>query len=112
VKRETFFDPGSLNHRMQLQSPVETSDGLGGVVISWASVVDVWANIAPYRNRSELLAQQQSETLTHKIVIRFRTDVASGWRFQLGLRNFQIITVHDPDERGRYLVCLAQEEGR
>ncbi len=112
MKKQIFLDPGRLNHRVQLQSIVETSDGCGGVNVSWTPVADVWANIQPHRTRSEQLAQQQFETLTHKITIRFRPDVKSGWRVQFGPRLFAITTLHDPDERGRYLSCLVEEEAR
>jgi head-tail adaptor len=32
-------------------------------------------------------------------------------RFRRLARLFAIVTVHDPDETGRYLVCRVREEG-
>jgi head-tail adaptor len=32
-------------------------------------------------------------------------------RFRKGVRLFEIVTVHDPDESGRYLVCRVREKG-
>jgi len=43
--------------------------------------------------------------------MRYRTGVASGMRFVKGTRLFEIVTVHDPDESGRYLVCKVKEVG-
>jgi SPP1 family predicted phage head-tail adaptor len=37
--------------------------------------------------------------------------VASGMRFTRAGRIFDIVTVHDPDETGRYLVCRVKEKG-
>ena len=43
--------------------------------------------------------------------MRWRNGVASGMRFARQGRIFDIVTVHDPDETGRYLVCRAREAG-
>ena len=56
-------------------------------------------------------ADQAIETVTHRITIRKRNDIRSGMRFVKGARVFEIETVHDPDETGRYLVCRVREEG-
>jgi head-tail adaptor len=32
-------------------------------------------------------------------------------RFMKGARIFDILTIHDPDETGRYLICRVREEG-
>jgi SPP1 family predicted phage head-tail adaptor len=52
------------------------------------------------------------ETVTHRITVRFRVDLASGMRLARGGRVFEVVSVHDPDETGRYLVCRAREKGR
>ena len=39
-----------------------------------------------------------------------RPDVKAGARLRRGSRLFAILSVHDPDESGRYLVCLTREE--
>ena len=68
--------------------------------------------VDPVSAQSSFGAGQTLETVTHRITIRHRTDVASGMRFRRQGRIFSILTVHDPDESGRYLVCRAREEGR
>ena len=50
--------------------------------------------------------------MTHRITIRSRDDIRSGMRFVGQGRVFEIMTVHDPDETGRHLVCAVREEGR
>ena len=37
--------------------------------------------------------------------------VAAGMRFVRHARIFDIVTVHDPDDTGRYLVCRVRETG-
>jgi SPP1 family predicted phage head-tail adaptor len=56
-------------------------------------------------------ADQTLETVTHRITLRHRDGVASGMRFRRQARLFDILTVHDPDESGRYLVCRVRETG-
>jgi len=57
-------------------------------------------------------AGQTLEETTHRIAIRHRDGVGSAMRFVDGARVFTILTVHDPDETGRYLVCRVKEAGR
>ena len=51
------------------------------------------------------------ETVTHRVTLRWRNGVAAGMRFARQGRIFDIVTVHDPDDTGRYLVCRARETG-
>jgi head-tail adaptor len=47
--------------------------------------------------------------VTHRIWFRRIEGVNVGMRFRKGSRIFEIRTVHDPDERGRYLVAHVTE---
>lgn len=60
---------------------------------------------------SVVSADQMLETVTHRITIRRREGIRSGMRLVKGTRVFAIVTVHDPDETGRYLICRTREEG-
>jgi SPP1 family predicted phage head-tail adaptor len=74
-------------------------------------VATVFARIEPVSAESRFGAGQTLETLTRRITLRRRDGVASGMRFVRQGRVFEIVTVHDPDESGRYLVCRAREKG-
>ena len=65
--------------------------------------------IEPVAANSIISADQTLETVTHRITIRRREDIRSGMRFAKGPRVFDIVTIHDPDELGRYLVCRVSE---
>lgn len=110
--RMTFLDAGRLKHHIALERPVETPDGSGGVTITWSEVASLWAAIEPVGAAMRNLAQQSSETITHRITVRFRNEIASGWRFKKATRTFRIITIHDPDETSRYQICRTEEEGQ
>ena len=107
-----LFDPGTLDHRFVIERVVETADGCGGVAITFDPVATVWATLEPASARSAEISQQVVETMSHAVTMRFRDDLASGWRLVQGLRVFTVLTVHDPDERRRYITCRVVEEGR
>jgi SPP1 family predicted phage head-tail adaptor len=109
--RETI-DPGQFRTELSLQQANIASDGMGGHAESWSEVAKVFARLEPVSAQSAFQADQTIEIVTHKITLRARNDLASGMRFVLGSRVFEILTVYDPDETGRYLVCRTREKGR
>ena len=106
-----FLDPGRLKHNLVLEAPETTADGLGGHLVSWVEIATVDALVEPRAQASRFGADQTREETTHRVVLRHRPDVASGSRFRFRERILEIVTVHDPDESGRYLVCRTREKG-
>ena len=109
---QVFFDPGALNQRVQLQSLSEIPDGCGGLEKTWTNIASLWASVKSVVPTSAELAQQVTEETLLEVSIRYREDVTSGWRFLKDARSWRIMTVADPDQRGRYLVCRVTAEGR
>jgi SPP1 family predicted phage head-tail adaptor len=107
-----FLDPGRLRTELALEAATPIPDELGGFTQSWAEIGTVFAHVEPVSATARPGADQMLETVTHRVTLRRRDDVASGMRFRKGPRIFAIVTVHDPDESGRYLVCTTREEGR
>ncbi len=108
----TFIDPGAMRHELSLQMQVQTPDGMGGHTLDWQETSIVFSQIEPVSAASFFGADQTMEETTHRIAIRHRDGIASAMRFVGGTRVFAILTVHDPDETGRYLVCRVKEAGR
>lgn len=106
-----FVDPGALRTELSLQVASNSPDGIGGMVQDWTETATVFGQIEPVAAKARFGAGQSLETLTHRITIRWRAGVASGMRLVRQGRVFEILTVHDPDESGRYLVCNVSEEG-
>ena len=104
-----FFDPGQLTARLDLEAPTEVPDGQGGVVVTWATVASLWAMIVPTSIERQEFASQNRAVVTHRITLRFRNDVTVAQRLRKGGRIFEILSIQDPDETGRYLVCLCVE---
>lgn len=106
------IDPGALRHRLSLQRAVVAGDGLGGHVENWSEVALLFGRIEPVLASRGFGAGHTLEKTTHRITMRFRDDVASGMRFVSQGRIHSILTVHDVDETGLYLVCETEETGR
>lgn len=103
---------GARRHRLRLERPIASDDGLGGADIAWAEVATVFAAIEPAAMREAVEAGRTDGLVTHRITIRHRENVRGGGRFSLGERSFAIRVVRDPDESGRFLECLCEEGGR
>ncbi len=101
-----FIDPGALRHELSLQ---ELREEEGGDAFSWIERARVFAMIEPADARSNFGAGRWLESASHRITLRHRGDVASGMRFDKAGRLFTILTVTDPDESRRYLVCRVKE---
>ena len=105
----TFLDAGQLTARLDLETEVETPDGQGGVTVSHAVESSHWARIEPVSAELAELGHVERQNATHRIWIRHAAGVVAGKRFRKGARVFEIVTVRDPDETGRYLVCRVKE---
>lgn len=111
LSRRGASTPGRLRLRLDLEKATSTPDGAGGNTLAWGAVATVAADVAPQRADERSVGEGLADVVTHRIVIRHRNDVAAGDRFRLGTRVFAIRGVRDPEEDGRYLVCLCEEEG-
>ena len=106
------IDPGDMRTELVLEQATPTADGAGGVAETWTQIATVLARLQPIVVREKFGADQTIEEVMHRVTIRHRPDLASGMRFALADRTLAILSVHDPDETGRYLVCRTKEQGR
>ena len=51
-------------------------------------------------------------TITHRVWLAYRGDIAAGMRFRKGRRILAIRAVMDPVETRRFIVCRCEEESR
>lgn len=110
--RPLVLEPGDMTARLELEAPEETADGQGGAMVVFNAVASFWARIEPVGEVRGEQAGADVFTLTHRIWLRFRSDIRAGMRLRKGARTFTVGSWRDPDETGRYLVCLCEEEGR
>ena len=107
-----FIDPGQLTIELALEAMQSVADGMGGYRETWSEIGTVWGRIEPLSTSQRDFGIRPRPEITHRILVRHREDIATDKRFRKGGRVFTLRSVHDPDERGRYLICLAVEEGR
>lgn len=101
---------GELRLRLTLEAPVELDDGEGGVARTWDAIADVWAAVRPLAMDERTIADRETPLLKYRITLRHRDDVSEVNRFRLGSRILIVRALRDPDERGEFLECLAEEE--
>ncbi|WEZ83991.1 phage head closure protein [Rhizobium sp. 32-5/1] len=106
-----IIDPGRLSARLELEMPMPVSDGQGGSVPGYAIVGSLWAMIEPVSMPDSERADEAVFSVTHRIWVRYRTDITAGMRFRKGSRLFLIRAHFDADETRRYLVCRCEEAG-
>lgn len=104
-----FIDPGALRTELSLEASDDAPDGAGGFSEGWIEVATVFGLIEPAVPSSRYGAGRLVEEQTHRITLRHRGDVEPGMRLRRGATAFEVLTVHDPDESGRYLVCRCKE---
>ena len=99
---------GAMRHKVEIQKPVDVSDALGGRSTTWTKVVKVWAAVAPSGSQESLINDQQQHVTSHTVTIRHRTDVLPKWRILFRTRELEIDSVHNNNERDRFLnlTCL------
>lgn len=103
------IDPGSFRVPLALQKPGQASDGMGGFAEGWEDVATVMAAVEPVSARPRYGADQPLAETTHRVTLRRMDSLERGMRFKWAARIFAILTVRDPDETGRYLVCEVKE---
>lgn len=108
----TFFDPGLMTARLDLEMPQDVVDGQGGAIRSWVISASMWARIEPVSFVVTEAAGAETGHVSHRIWVRFRDGIAAGQRFRKGGRVFLIRLVRDPDETRRYLICQCEEDAR
>ena len=106
-----FIDPGSFRTELSLQQVTLTADGMGGNTEEWSVIATVFARVEPLTATAQFAAGQTLEEATHRVTLRHRANLSSGMRFVRGARVWTILSAHDPDETGRYLVCRTREKG-
>ncbi len=103
-----------LRHRLTLQEEIRTMDGAGGYIGVWQDVADLWAEISPISTRviygnEKLFAGQIQSSLSHKITIRYRSNISTAMRFIFQGRAFNIRSISSVHEKKDIIELLVEE---
>lgn len=103
---------GPLRKRLTLQRDTgSTQDAYGQPVAVWQTVATVWAEITPQAAAERQIggAAQETATVTHRVRLRYRSDVTPGMRGLWGVRVFDIESAGDPTGRRAELLLQCRE---
>ena len=102
---------GRMRHLITIQQRTETRDALGGSVWAWSTLATVWAEVrmAGTQERYVSSVDQDVATITHRVKIRYRSDVGPLDRIQHDGRTLDIESAVDPDGRRAELVMMCRE---
>lgn len=100
---------GQLRHRLELHSASPTPNDFNEPIDAWSSYGTVWGRISPMKGEELFHAQQTNATVTHKILIRYNSNVTAKHRVIFNSRIFEINAVLDPEERNEMLFLHCTE---
>ena len=101
--------PGKLRHQITIEREQSASDGAGGSTITWDAVASPRAFIKPMSGGERLQAMRLEATVTHRIFIRYRSDLLTSDRVNYKGRLMQIRALINLEERNRWLEIYADE---
>jgi head-tail adaptor len=105
-----MIDPGKLKTRLQIQAPVETADGQGGVVRSYTTQATAWAQVTPFSARGAgagVEAGAEGAVARYRILLRSNFALTLQHRLVDGARIFRISGIRDYGDR-RFIAVDAQ----
>lgn len=105
---------GSMRERITLQEEVRTEDGAGGFTTSWADLSftpSVWARVEPLEGRERLQAMQVDARASHRVTVRYRSDLKASQRIVWRSRHLHPIGPWlNEDERRRFATAMCRED--
>jgi head-tail adaptor len=97
-----MIDPGRLKTRLQVQAPVETDDGQGGVARSYTTLTTAWAQVMPLTARgggAGVEADAEGATVRYRILLRGNFILTLQHRLVDGARIYRIAAIRDHADR-------------
>lgn len=98
-----------MRHRVQLQKRTEAPTGTDDLTATYVTVATVWARIRAIAGGLLIEGVQDTERITHRFDIRYRTDQPAWGYIETDGRRFAVRAVRDPEERKRFLEIDAEE---
>lgn len=95
---------GRMDKRIQLQKQEKIPDGQGGYATGWVTQVTVWAEFKKPSFDTKDVAGAVASVSLREIKIRYRTDVAKGWRVLHGAKVYPVDHTYDMGKSETFLV--------
>ena len=86
------INPGRLKTSVVIQVRKAGRDGKGArTAEAWATLDTVWAEVLPLAGREGWDVKQVNADLTHRVVMRYRSDVTAQCRLKVGTAYLNIV---------------------
>jgi len=103
---------GRLRHKITFQKIVNSQDELGAPLVGssgYENFKTVWASITPISGKESFLSNADFSKTTHKIKIRFTSNIDASLRIVWQNRIFNILNTRNVEEVDREIEILAWE---
>lgn len=104
---------GSMNERITLEYIARTSDGMGGFNETWTEDSTVWCEIKDTAAREMIQAMATTMVVSHRIRIRYKSDVTNAWRVKYMLEGtakyFAIVGIQNQRRGNEFMWLLCKE---
>jgi len=102
---------GRLRHYIQLQRPAVTVNDAGETVVDNPPTqsLPAWADVQPLQSREIERARQAQMQTTHRVIIRYRSDVQPGWTIKWGDVDLMVTGIIPIDGRTEALELTCQQ---
>jgi len=101
---------GPLRHRVAINNPAASQDEYGDdSARTYTTAATVWASVEPISGREMLSAQQQHAETSHRIRMRFTTNVTQESRLVWESRTFEVVSLIDNKETKQMIELLCKE---
>lgn len=104
-----MISAGRMNERVGLLAPTEVRSPSGEASISFTTAATVWASVTGMSSRDILQAQQADVIATHRIFIRYRSDVTYEYRLSWRGKTLEVASIADRENR-TMIEILAREK--
>ena len=99
---------GDLKHRITIQAPTRVPDGMGNTDNTWTDRATIYAAIWPVSAKEQIASMGLVLTMTHRIRIRYRSDIKSDWRLKYKNSLFNIVSIVNPNMENRMLDIIVK----
>ena len=98
-----------LRHFIEIQQRVEDKNEFGEAIYTWEKFIKTWAEIKPITSKEFFAAQGLQNETTHRVIIRYLSDIKPDMRIIFENRVFKITAIRDYFERHKFLEIMCKE---
>ena len=99
---------GDLKHRITIQAPTRVPDGMGNTDNTWTDRATIYAAIWPVSAKEQVASMGVVMTMSHRIRIRYRSDIKSDWRLKYKNSYFDIVSIINNNMENRMLDIIVK----